>query len=182
MYYKLPVKERIGLLKSYRKVYPNMSYHDMVKDYNDTYEKFVEGGKKEEPFFKKESDKIVTREKMLTTLKPRDYIAQKANYEEQTRGANQMDGSGISSAELAYKYSKLISPPGLSSFGISAIEIGKNAYNGDKQDLFDYLGLLRLPYIKEGMKELPKLTKQLNKLYLMNNVAGKTNDIIESYE
>lgn len=47
MYYKLPVKERIELMKSYRKANPNMSYHDMVKDYNDSYEKFGNGGKVE---------------------------------------------------------------------------------------------------------------------------------------
>lgn len=46
MYYKLPIKERMELMKSYRKANPNMSYHDMVKDYNDSYEKFQDGGKK----------------------------------------------------------------------------------------------------------------------------------------
>ena len=47
MYYKLPVKERIELMKSYRKANKDMSYQDMVKDYNSSYEKFNNGGKKE---------------------------------------------------------------------------------------------------------------------------------------
>lgn len=52
MYYKLPVKERIELMKSYRKANKDMSYHDMVKDYNDSYEKFGNGGiKKEVPAY-----------------------------------------------------------------------------------------------------------------------------------
>jgi hypothetical protein len=93
-----------------------------------------------------------------------------------------MDGSGISSAELAYKYAKLISPPNLAGAAISGIEIGKNIYNNDKQDPIDYLGLLRIPYVKEGMKQIPKLSKQLNKLYLINTTVGKSNDIVESYE
>ena len=37
----------------------------------------------------------------MPRLKPRNFAAEKANYEEATRGANQGDGSGISSAELA---------------------------------------------------------------------------------
>jgi hypothetical protein len=45
MYNKLPVKERIELMKSYRKANKDMSYRDMVKDYNDSYEKFRDGGK-----------------------------------------------------------------------------------------------------------------------------------------
>ena len=163
MYNKLPVKERIELMKSYRKANKDMSYRDMVNDYNDSYQKFEDGGK-------------------VPKLKPRDFAAEKANYETQTRGANQMDGSGISSAELAYKYAKLISPPNLAGAAISGIEIGKNIYNNDKQDPIDYLGLLRIPYVKEGMKQIPKLSKQLNKLYLMNTVVGKSNDIAESYE
>lgn len=44
MYNKLPVKERIELMKSYRKANKDMSYHDMVKDYNDSYQKFDKGG------------------------------------------------------------------------------------------------------------------------------------------
>ena len=44
MYNKLPVKERIELMKSYRKANKDMSYRDMVKDYNDSYEKFKGGG------------------------------------------------------------------------------------------------------------------------------------------
>ena len=47
MYYKLPVKERIELMKSYKKANPDMSYQDMVNDYNTSYEKFDNGGKKD---------------------------------------------------------------------------------------------------------------------------------------
>ena len=45
MYYKLPVKERIELMKSYKKANPDMSYQDMVNDYNNSYKKFGDGGK-----------------------------------------------------------------------------------------------------------------------------------------
>ena len=45
MYYKLPVKERIKLMKSYKKANPDMSYQDMVNDYNTSYQKFDNGGK-----------------------------------------------------------------------------------------------------------------------------------------
>lgn len=48
MYYKLPVKERIELMKSYRKANPDMSYQDMVNDYNTSYKKFGDGGKKQQ--------------------------------------------------------------------------------------------------------------------------------------
>jgi hypothetical protein len=44
MYYKLPIKERMDLMKSYRKANPDMSYRDMVSDYNTSYEKFGDGG------------------------------------------------------------------------------------------------------------------------------------------
>jgi len=47
MYYKLPVKERLKYMEAFRKANPDMSYHDMVKDYNDTFEKYGNGGKKE---------------------------------------------------------------------------------------------------------------------------------------
>lgn len=176
MYYKLPVKDRMDLMKSYRKVNPDMSYRDMVKDYNDSYEKFRDGGKV--PFMKNESDKIVAQKKMLASLKPMDFKTEKANYEIQTRGVNQMDGSGISSAELAYKYIKLIDPSAITS----VTEIAKNAYNKDKQDPFDYLGLIRIPYVQQGMKVLPKLTKQINKLSLINNVVTKSHDLEEAYK
>jgi hypothetical protein len=45
MYYKLPIKDRMDLMKSYKKANKNMSYSDMVNDYNDTYQKFQDGGK-----------------------------------------------------------------------------------------------------------------------------------------
>lgn len=47
MYYKLPIKERMDLMKSYKKANPDMSYRDMVNDYNTSYQKFGDGGKKE---------------------------------------------------------------------------------------------------------------------------------------
>jgi hypothetical protein len=159
MYYKLPIKDRMDLMKSYKKANPKMSYSDMVNDYNDSYQKFGNGGK-------------------IPKLKPKDFAAEKTNYEEQTRGASQADGSGISSAELAYKFSKLIDTSGLTS----VTEIGKNAYLGNKQDPIDYLGLLRIPYVKEGVKQIPKLTKQVNKLSIINTTIGKTNDVVESYK
>jgi hypothetical protein len=45
MYNKLPIKERMDLMKSYRKANPDMSYRDMVNDYNTSYQKFKDGGK-----------------------------------------------------------------------------------------------------------------------------------------
>jgi hypothetical protein len=44
MYYKLPVKQRLEYMNSFRKANPRMSYHDMVKDYNETFKKFDNGG------------------------------------------------------------------------------------------------------------------------------------------
>lgn len=113
----------------------------------------------------------------IPKLKPRDFKAEKAHYEEQTRGANQADGSGISSAELAYRYSKLIDPTGATS----AVEIGKNFYNGNPQDPIDYLGLVRVPFVSQGMKPLSKLAKQGNKASVLINTITKTNDVAESF-
>jgi len=113
----------------------------------------------------------------MPRLKPRNFAAEKANYEEATRGANQGDGSGISSAELAYKYSKLIDPTGATS----AVEIGKNFYTGNPQDPIDYLGLIRIPFVKQGMKPLSKLAKQGNKASVLNNIITKSNDVAESF-
>lgn len=177
MYYKLPVKERMELMKAYRKANPKMSYHDMVSDYNDSYEKFGNGGKV--PFMKNESDKIVAQQKMLATLKPRDFKAEKANYEDATRGmVDEYGRSPITTTELAYRYVKLIDPSPITS----VTEIAKNAYLNKKQDPFDYLGLLRIPYVQQGIKQLPKLTKQMNKLSLINNVVTKSHDLEESYK
>jgi hypothetical protein len=47
MYYKLPIKDRMDLMKSYKKANPKMSYSDMVNDYNTSYQKFDNGGKKD---------------------------------------------------------------------------------------------------------------------------------------
>jgi len=113
----------------------------------------------------------------MPRLKPRNFAAEKANYEEATRGANQGDGSGISSAELAYKYSKLIDPTGATS----AVEIGKNFYTGNPQDPIDYLGLVRVPFVSQGMKPLSKLAKQGNKASVLINTITKTNDVAESF-
>ena len=44
MYYKLPIKDRMDLMKSYKKTNKNMSYSDMVNDYNTSYQKFDNGG------------------------------------------------------------------------------------------------------------------------------------------
>lgn len=47
MYYKLPIKDRMDLMKSYKKANPKMSYSDMVNDYNTSYQRFDNGGKVE---------------------------------------------------------------------------------------------------------------------------------------
>ena len=44
MYYKLPVKQRLEYMNSFRKANPHISYYDMVKDYNETFQKFGNGG------------------------------------------------------------------------------------------------------------------------------------------
>lgn len=46
MYYKLPIKERMDLMKSYKKANKDMSYSDMVNDYNTSYQRFDNGGEK----------------------------------------------------------------------------------------------------------------------------------------
>ena len=61
MYYKLPIKDRMDLMKSYKKANPKMSYSDMVNDYNDTYQKFGNGGTEREP--------IITNDKNDPRLK-----------------------------------------------------------------------------------------------------------------
>ena len=63
MYNKLPVKERIELMKSYRKANKDMSYRDMVKDYNDSYQKFENGGK----YIVKSGDNLSTIAKNYNT-------------------------------------------------------------------------------------------------------------------
>ena len=62
MYYKLPIKDRMDLMKSYKKANPKMSYSDMVNDYNDTYQKFGNGGEKER-------EPIITNDKNDPRLK-----------------------------------------------------------------------------------------------------------------
>jgi len=42
MWYKLPIDKRMELMKTYKK--GGYSYSDMIKDYNDSYEKFEGGG------------------------------------------------------------------------------------------------------------------------------------------
>jgi hypothetical protein len=176
MYYKLPIKERMELMKSYRKANPDMSYRDMVNDYNTSYEKFYNGGIKEEPFFKKESDKIVAKEKMLKSLKPTDFKTQKANYEEATRGANQMDGSGRSSAEMAYRAAKLADP----TFVSNVAEVIKDAYMGNEQNGLNIFGAIPVPYVK-GMG---KIAKAARKWYYYDKAGDLTNkglDIVQEY-
>lgn len=45
MWYKQPVKNRIELMRVYKKYKPDMSYFDMVNDYNNAYKQYAEGGK-----------------------------------------------------------------------------------------------------------------------------------------
>ena len=235
MYYKLPIKERMDLIKSYKKANPDMSYRDMVKDYNDSYEKFKDGGYKSEaeykahlldpysvekrsaqiawlnnnkpityredfnsktgkpivqkhkydgiqkfgdsdkvPFMKKESDKIIAQEKMLASLKPRDFAAEKANYETQTRGANQMDGSGISSAEMAYRAIKLADP----TFVSNVAEVSKDAFMGNEQNGLNIFGAIPIPYIGG----IGKMAKVARKWYYYDKIGDLTNkglDIVQ---
>jgi hypothetical protein len=74
MYYKLPVKERLKYMEAFRKANPNMSYHDMVKDYNDSYEKYGNGGKKDLP--KKDSNEFsdYQRPGPVASENPDDYF------------------------------------------------------------------------------------------------------------
>ncbi len=167
MYYKLPIKERIELMKAYKKANPDMSYRDMVNDYNTSYEKFGDGGIKEEPFFKKESDKIIARQKMLNSIKPKNFAEEKANYETQTRGANQMDGSGIHSAEMAWRAIKLADP----TFVSNAAEVVKDFYMGNKQNPLNMAGAIPIPYLKGASK----LAKSVRKYYMLDKVGDITN-------
>ncbi len=45
MYNKLPVKDRMEWLKSYKSTYPNNSYHQAVDHYNNGLQEFGDGGK-----------------------------------------------------------------------------------------------------------------------------------------
>lgn len=190
MYYKLPVKERMELMKSYRKANPDMSYRDMVNDYNASYEKFEDGGKKDNtnvvinkglPIksleeLKKESDKIIAQKKMLAALKSKDYAKEKTNYEETTRGANQMDGSGISSAELGWRYAKLTDP----TFVSGAAEVIKDAYMGNKQNMLNLAGAIPIPYLSGASK----FAKNVRKYYYLDKVGDITNkgqDIVQEF-
>lgn len=64
MYYKLPIKERMDLMKSYKKANPKMSYSDMVNDYNTSYQKFDNGGTKD--------NKIKTKSILEKSESPKD--------------------------------------------------------------------------------------------------------------
>ncbi len=172
MYNKLPVKERIELMKSYRKANKDMSYRDMVKDYNDSYQKFEDGGKV--PFMKNESDKIVAKEKMLASLKPRNYPTEKANYETQTRGANQTDGSGVAAGEMAYRAIKLADP----TFVSNLAEVVKDAYMGNEQNGLNIFGAIPVPYIKGA----GRIAKAARKWYYYDKAGDTTNkglDIVQ---
>lgn len=190
MYYKLPVKERMELMKSYRKANPDMSYRDMVNDYNTSYQRFDNGGKKDNtnvvinkglPIksleeLKKESDKIIAQKKMLAALKSKDYAKEKTNYEETTRGANQMDGSGISSAELGWRYAKLTDP----TFVSGAAEVIKDAYMGNKQNMLNLAGAIPIPYLSGASK----FAKNVRKYYYLDKVGDITNkgqDIVQEF-
>lgn len=45
MYYTLPIKDRLSLMKDYRKAYPKMGYSEMVEHFNEGIKKFDGGGK-----------------------------------------------------------------------------------------------------------------------------------------
>lgn len=46
MWYKQPIKDRLDLMKSYKKAYPEFSYKDMINHFN-SFEKYPNGGKKD---------------------------------------------------------------------------------------------------------------------------------------
>ena len=97
MYNKLPVKERIELMKSYRKANKDMSYRDMVKDYNDSYEKFQDGGIKEDDKFdfSKTQQKVGPRVEedlysgLYNTVETPKNLSELPSYRAYTYGANQ---------------------------------------------------------------------------------------------
>lgn len=108
----------------------------------------------------------------IPKLKPRDFKAEKANYEMQTRGANEMDGSGISAAEMAYRASKLADP----TFVSNLAEVAKDAYLGNKQNPLNIAGAIPIPYLKGASK----LAKSVRKYYMLDkagDVLNKAQDV-----
>ena len=96
MYYKLPVKERIELMKSYRKANPDMSYQDMVNDYNTSYQKFDNGGKKQIPATRQDSLNIYNNSILLNNY----YNQNKKYYEEKSFKPESLDEKVISPQNL----------------------------------------------------------------------------------
>ena len=74
MWYKLPVNDRMSLMKTYKK--GGFSYNDMVKDYNDSYQKFGDGGefsdyKQEKPMMAEEGADVYEQEYLTGMMKAR---------------------------------------------------------------------------------------------------------------
>ena len=135
-------------------------------------QQFDNGGKV--PFMKNESDKIVAKEKMLASLKPRNYPTEKANYETQTRGANQTDGSGVAAGEMAYRAIKLADP----TFVSNLAEVVKDAYMGNEQNGLNIFGAIPVPYIKGA----GRIAKAARKWYYYDKAGDLTNkglDIVQ---
>lgn len=129
------------------------------------------------PFFKKESDKIVAQEKMLSAFKPQDFKALKAGYAEHTRGANQADGSGISSMEMAWKANKLADPTFVSNLG----EVIMDGYMGNEQNPLNIAGAIPIPYLSG----VSKLAKNVRKYYMIDKVGdivNKSQDVVEAFK
>jgi len=115
--------------------------------------------------------------KEMPKLKPVDFKKLKANYEEQTRGGNQMDGSGISAAEMAYRATKLADPTPITNVS----EIAKDAFVGDEQNLLNAAGLIPIPYTKAGIKAISKLSKKFNKLNVYGHAVDKGSDFVSEF-
>ena len=110
MYNKLPLKERIELMKSYKKANPDMSYREMVSDYNDSYQKFGNGGYKSEAEYKAHLLDPYSKEKRsaqiewLKNNKPLPY-SQRVNNESTSDNDSWLENAG-----------EIIDPSGISSW------------------------------------------------------------------
>ena len=166
MYNKLPVKERIELMKSYRKANKDMSYRDMVKDYNDSYEKFDNGGYKSEVEYK------------AHLLDP--YSAEKRSAQIAWLNNNKP----ITYRE-DFKPGMLSNIPGLSSLA-SGNQFTNNRYEmyGPLGDLYRYYGGQPLAHnVLVESKNKPSNAKDKNAKYIsLNNDPTFVNEILDNYK
>lgn len=166
MYNKLPVKERIELMKSYRKANKDMSYHDMVKDYNDSYQKFENGGYKSEAEYKA-------------------HLLDPYSVEKKAAQIAWLNNNKPITYREDFKPGMLSNIPGLSSLA-SGNQFGLNRYEmyGPLGDLYRYYGGQPLAHnVLVESKNKPSNSKDKNAKYIsLNNDPTFVNEILDNYK